>query len=49
VQRDNFVSAIVSHLRVGDVKGIGPAAFMLVVSAGALVMRILTYKPGTPG
>jgi hypothetical protein len=27
-----FVGAIVSHLRVGDFKGIGPAAFMLVVA-----------------
>jgi uncharacterized membrane protein YphA (DoxX/SURF4 family) len=44
-----FVGAIVSHLRVGDVKGIGPAAFMLGVAAGALVTRVLTYKPGTPG
>src|SRR5215831_2060672 len=43
-----FVGAIVSHLRVGDVKGIGPAAFMLRVAAGALAMRILTHKPGTP-
>jgi len=37
-----FVGATVSHLRVGDVKGIGPAAFMLAVAAGALAMRILT-------
>ena len=37
-----FVGAIVSHLRVGDIKGIGPAAFMLVFSAGALALRILT-------
>jgi len=44
-----FVGAIGSHLRVGDVKGIGPAAFMLVVAAGALAMRILASKPGTPG
>ena len=44
-----FVGAIVSHLRVGDVKGIGPAAFMLAVAAGALALRILTYKPGTSG
>jgi uncharacterized membrane protein YphA (DoxX/SURF4 family) len=44
-----FVGAIVSHLRVGDVKGTGPAAFMLGVAAGALATRILTYKPGTPG
>ena len=39
-----FVGAIASHLRVGDVKGIGPAAFLLTMSAGALVVRILAYK-----
>jgi hypothetical protein len=32
----------VSHLRVGDVKGIGPAAFMLVLAVGALALRVLT-------
>lgn len=37
-----FVGAVVSHLRVGDVKGIGSAAFMLVVAAAALVLRVLT-------
>jgi hypothetical protein len=37
-----FMGAIVSHLRVGDVKGIGPAAFMLVFAAGALALRVLT-------
>jgi uncharacterized membrane protein YphA (DoxX/SURF4 family) len=41
-----FVGATVSHLRVGDVKGMGPAAFMLALAAGALAMRILTL--GTP-
>ena len=41
-----FVGAVVSHLRAGDFKGIGSAAFMLVVAAGALVMRVLTYRPG---
>ena len=41
-----FVGAAVSHLRVGDVKGIGPAVFMLTVAAGALALRILTL--GTP-
>jgi uncharacterized membrane protein YphA (DoxX/SURF4 family) len=41
-----FVGATVSHLRVGDVKGIGPAAFMLALAAGALALRILTR--GTP-
>jgi uncharacterized membrane protein YphA (DoxX/SURF4 family) len=41
-----FVGATVSHLRVGDVKGIGPAVFMLALAAGALALRILTR--GTP-
>jgi uncharacterized membrane protein YphA (DoxX/SURF4 family) len=40
-----FVGATVSHLRVNDVKGIGPPAFMLVVAAAALATRMLTYKP----
>jgi hypothetical protein len=40
-----FVAATVSHLRVRDVKGIGPAAFMVAVAAGALAMRILTLGP----
>jgi uncharacterized membrane protein YphA (DoxX/SURF4 family) len=44
-----FVGASVSHLRVGDVKGIGPAAFMLVVAAAALALRILTYKLHSAG
>lgn len=37
-----FVGAIMSHLRVRDVKGIGPAAFMLVLAAGVLALRVLT-------
>jgi len=37
-----FVGAVVSNLRVGDVKGIGSAAFMLVLAAGALTLRVLT-------
>ncbi|MGA8100657.1 MAG: DoxX family protein [Candidatus Acidiferrales bacterium] len=37
-----FVGAVASHLRVGDVKGIGPAVFMLVLSGGALALRFLT-------
>jgi uncharacterized membrane protein YphA (DoxX/SURF4 family) len=44
-----FVGAIVSHVRVGDVKGIGPAAFMLFISVAALVLRVLAHKTGTPG
>src|SRR6516165_1894347 len=43
-----FVGAVASHLRVGDVKGIGPAAFMLAVAAAALVMRILASRSGSP-
>ncbi|MGH9547212.1 MAG: DoxX family protein [Terriglobales bacterium] len=43
-----FVGATVSHLRVGDVKGIGPPAFMLVVAAAAFVLRLLTYQLGSP-
>ena len=43
-----FVGAIVSHLRVGDAKGIGPAVFMLALAAAALSMRILTYRRGIP-
>jgi DoxX-like family len=41
-----FVGATVSHLRVGDVKGIGPAAFILVVAVAALALRVLTYQAG---
>jgi uncharacterized membrane protein YphA (DoxX/SURF4 family) len=37
-----FVGAVVSHLRVGDVKGIGAAAFMLVLAVGAVALRVLT-------
>jgi hypothetical protein len=37
-----FVGAIVSHLRVGDIKGVGPAVFMLVLAAGALAVRVRT-------
>ena len=44
-----FVGAIVSHVRVGDVKGVGPAAFMLFMSVAALVLRVLAHKTGTPG
>jgi hypothetical protein len=41
-----FAGAIVSHLRVGDIKGVGPAVFMAVLAAGALALRILTFKLG---
>ena len=39
-----FVGAVVSHLRVGDAKGIGPAAMLLTMSAAALCLRILSHK-----
>jgi uncharacterized membrane protein YphA (DoxX/SURF4 family) len=37
-----FVGATVSHLRVSDVKGLGPPAFLLVVAAAALATRMRT-------
>jgi uncharacterized membrane protein YphA (DoxX/SURF4 family) len=37
-----FVGAIVAHLRVGDFKGIGSAAFMLTLAVAALDLRVLT-------
>lgn len=36
-----FVGAIVSHVRVGDMNGIGPTAFMLIISVAALVLRVV--------
>jgi uncharacterized membrane protein YphA (DoxX/SURF4 family) len=44
-----FVGASVSHLRVGDVKGIGPAAFILTLAAAALALRLLTYRLHSAG
>ena len=44
-----FVGASMSHLRVGDVKGIGPAAFILTLAAVALALRLLTYKLHSAG
>ena len=43
------MGAVVSHVRVGDFKVIGPATFMLVVAAGALALRVLTCKQGISG
>lgn len=42
-----FLGAVVSHLRVRDVKGIGPAVFMLMLAVGALVLRVLTLTAHT--
>ena len=36
-----FVGAVTAHLRVGDIKGVGSAVFMLGLSAGVLVLRML--------
>lgn len=41
-----FIGATVSHVRVGDFKGIGPAAFMLVLAIAALALRMLTNRVG---
>ena len=37
-----FIGAVVSHVRVGDFKGIGSAAFMLAVSIAAVALRVMT-------
>jgi uncharacterized membrane protein YphA (DoxX/SURF4 family) len=37
-----FVGAVVAHVRVEDMKGIGPSAVLLVLSIAALVLRLLT-------
>jgi uncharacterized membrane protein YphA (DoxX/SURF4 family) len=39
-----FSGAIVSHLRVSDLKGIGPAALLWTMSAAALCLRILSHN-----
>jgi hypothetical protein len=36
-----FVGAILSHVRAGDAKGVGPAAFLLVLAAAVLTLRIV--------
>jgi hypothetical protein len=35
-----FVGALIGHLRVGDFKGLGPAAFMLFLSGACLFLRV---------
>lgn len=39
-----FAGAILSHVRVGDVAGIGGAAFMLVVALVLLALRMKTRR-----
>jgi uncharacterized membrane protein YphA (DoxX/SURF4 family) len=36
-----FVGAVIGHLRIGDAKGIGPAAFMLGLSIACGIVRAL--------
>jgi hypothetical protein len=42
-----FVGAVVSHLRVRDIKDIGPALFMLMVAAGARPARVACLSQAT--
>jgi len=44
-----FLGAIISHLRVGDAKGVGPAAFLLIIAAAAFALRILTSRATSSG
>ncbi len=39
-----FVGAGVGHVRVGDFRGVGPAAFMLCVSGACLLLRVRGVK-----
>jgi len=41
-----FMGAMVSHVQVGDLNGIGPAAFMLSISVAALALRVLANQTG---
>jgi DoxX-like family len=35
-----FLGAIIGHVRVGDFKGLGPAAFMLFLAATCFLVRV---------
>ncbi|MDJ0393218.1 DoxX family protein [Rhodococcus sp. G-MC3] len=37
-----FVGAVIAHVRVKDIKGTGPAAFLTLVAVAALVLRLNT-------
>lgn len=39
-----FVGAVVAHVRVGDFKGLGPAAFLLMLAGACLVTRALSVS-----
>jgi hypothetical protein len=36
-----FLGAVAAHVRVGDLKGIGPASFLLVLAGACLITRVL--------
>jgi len=38
-----FLGAIVSHIRVNDLQGTGPAGFLLGISIAAVVLRTLAH------
>lgn len=38
-----FVGAVVAHLRVGDVKGMGSAALILILCVAALALRVMKH------
>jgi len=35
-----FIGAVVGHVRVGDLKGLGPAAFLLCISGACFILRL---------
>lgn len=39
-----FVGAVVAHVRVGDVKGLGAPGFLLTLAVACLVTRILHWS-----
>jgi hypothetical protein len=39
-----FLGAVLSHVRVGDFKGIGAAVFMLALSIAAVALRLATMQ-----
>ena len=42
-----FFGAVLSHLRVGDLKGIGPAASLFTLSVAVLCLQLLTHTRGS--
>lgn len=42
-----FVGAIISHLLVGDVAGLGSPVFMLAIAGTLLALRMRTRRPSS--